>query len=99
MKTPDLVSHFSSLAGPQPRLGTNVFTFLMNKASYDKLPADLQKVIDDNSGRNIAKAAGQNWVDVETPGLQGGSVQGEEQVLRHPGSRGCPDEGRRRAGV
>ena len=70
VKTPDLVSHFSSLAGPQPRLGTNVFTFLMNKASYDKLPADLQKVIDDNSGRNIAKAAGQNWVDVETPGLK-----------------------------
>ncbi len=68
VKTPDLVSHFSSLAGAQPRLGTNVFTFLMNKASYDKLPPDLQKVIDDNSGRAIAKSAGQNWVNIETPG-------------------------------
>jgi len=68
VKTPDLVSHFSSLAGAQPRLGTNVFTFLMNKASYDKLPPDLQKVIDDNSGGNIARQAGQNWIDVETPG-------------------------------
>ncbi|MBT3398652.1 MAG: TRAP transporter substrate-binding protein [Rhodospirillaceae bacterium] len=68
VKTPDLVSHFSSLAGAQPRLGTNVFTFLMNKASYDKLPPDLQKVIDDNSGTNIARQAGQNWIDVETPG-------------------------------
>ncbi|MEK9831877.1 MAG: C4-dicarboxylate ABC transporter substrate-binding protein, partial [Rhodospirillaceae bacterium] len=68
VKTPDLVSHFSSLAGSQPRLGTNVFTFLMNKASYDKLPADLKKVLDDNSGRAIAAAAGQNWRDIETPG-------------------------------
>lgn len=68
VKTPDLVSHFSSLAGSQPRLGTNVFTFLMNKASFDKLPADLKKVLDDNSGRAIAAAAGQNWRDIETPG-------------------------------
>lgn len=68
VKTPDLVSHFSSLAGAQPRLGTNVFAFLMNKDSYDKLPPDLQKVIDANSGRAIARSAGQNWIDVETPG-------------------------------
>ena len=70
VKTPDLVSHFSKLSGPQPRLGTNIFTFLMNKASYNKLPKDLKKVIDDNSGRNIAKAAGQNWIDIEEPGLK-----------------------------
>ncbi|MBO6784149.1 MAG: TRAP transporter substrate-binding protein [Alphaproteobacteria bacterium] len=70
VKTPDLVSHFSSLAGPQERLGTNVFTFLMNKDSYDKLPPDLKKVLDDNSGRSIARSAGQNWVDIEEPGLK-----------------------------
>ena len=70
VKTPDLVSHFSKLSGPQPRLGTNIFTFLMNKASYNKLSKDLRKAIDDNSGRNIAKAAGQNWIDIEEPGLK-----------------------------
>lgn len=68
VKTPELVSHFSTLAGSQPRLGTNVFTFLMNKDTYDSLPPDLRKVIDDNSGRNIAQAIGQNWRDIETPG-------------------------------
>jgi len=68
VKTQDLVSNFSELEGPQPRLGTNVFTFLMNKNSYAKLPPDLKKVIDDNSGRNIAKWAGQNWADIEIPG-------------------------------
>jgi TRAP-type transport system periplasmic protein len=68
VKTPDLVSNFSELAGPQPRLGTNVFTLLMNKDSYAKLPPDLKKVIDDNSGRNIATWAGENWAAIEIPG-------------------------------
>lgn len=68
IKLPDLVSHYSTLSGPQPRLSTSVFTFLMNKASYNKLPPDLKKVIDDNSGRNIARATGENWVAIEEPG-------------------------------
>lgn len=68
IKLPDLVSHYSTLAGPQPRLSSSVFTFLMNKASYKKLPPDLKKVIDDNSGRNIARATGENWVAIEEPG-------------------------------
>jgi len=68
VKTQDLVSNFSELAGPQPRLGTNVFTFLMNKDSYAKLPPDMKKVIDDHSGRNIAKWAGENWAAIEAPG-------------------------------
>ncbi len=84
VKTPELVTYFSSLSGPQPRLGTNVFTFLMNKASYDKLPADLQKVIDDNSGRNIAKAAGQNWVDVEVPGRKAVEAKAKNQFYVIP---------------
>jgi TRAP-type transport system periplasmic protein len=68
VKTQDLVSNFSELAGPQPRLGTSVFSFLMNKDSYAKLPPDLKKVIDDNSGRNIARWAGENWIAIEVPG-------------------------------
>ena len=68
VKTQDLVSNFSELAGPQPRLGTSVFSFLMNKDSYAKLPPDLKKVIDDNSGRNIAQWAGENWIAIEVPG-------------------------------
>ncbi len=70
VKTQDLVSNFSTLAGPQPRLGTNVFTFLMNKKSYDGLSADMKRVIDDNSGGNIAEWAGNNWAAIEEPGLK-----------------------------
>jgi len=69
VKTPDLVSHFSVLAGEQPRLGTNVFTFLMNENSYNKLPKNLQAVIDKNAGGNIAEMAGKNWDAIEAPGL------------------------------
>jgi len=68
VKTQDLVSNFSELSGPQPRLGTNVFTLLMNKKKYDGLPSDLKKVLDANSGRNVAKQAGQLWRDIEKPG-------------------------------
>ena len=81
VKTPDLVSHFSTLAGAQPRLGTNVFTFLMNRNSYEKLPSDLRKVIDDNSGRNIAEMAGKNWDAIEAPGLK--VVQSREKNKFH----------------
>ena len=67
VKTPDLVDNFTTLSGPQPRLGTNIFTFLMNKNSYEKLPADLKKVLDGLSGRNIAQWAGENWEAIEEP--------------------------------
>ncbi|MDP4593325.1 MAG: TRAP transporter substrate-binding protein [Beijerinckiaceae bacterium] len=70
IKVPDLVSNYTTVSGEQPRLGTNIFTFLMNKNSYAKLSPELKKVIDDHSGRNIAKWAGQNWLDVEKPGIE-----------------------------
>ena len=67
IKMQELASNFIQLAGDQPRMNTSTFSFLMNKASYAKLPADLKKVIDGLSGRNIARWAGQNWADIEIP--------------------------------
>ena len=67
IKMQELATHFTQLSGDRPRMNTSTFSFLMNKNSYNKLPADLKKVIDDNSGRNIAKWAGQNWADIEVP--------------------------------
>jgi len=66
-KLQELTSNFSQLEGSHPRMNTSTFGLLMNKASYAKLPADLKKVIDDNSGRNIARWVGQNWADIEVP--------------------------------
>jgi TRAP-type C4-dicarboxylate transport system substrate-binding protein len=68
LKVHELVKHHSEFAGPQPRIGTTVFVFAMNKKRYESLPADLKKVIDANSRRNIAEMAGRNWDNIEKPG-------------------------------
>ncbi|MGE0035577.1 MAG: TRAP transporter substrate-binding protein [Xanthobacteraceae bacterium] len=68
VKMQDLTDYFTTLAEPQPRLSTAIFTLLMNKAKYDSLPPDLKKVIDDNSGRNLAPAAIEIWDRIEVDG-------------------------------
>jgi TRAP-type C4-dicarboxylate transport system substrate-binding protein len=68
VKMHELATYFTTLAPPQPRLSTAIFTFLMNKNSYDKLPPDLKKVIDDNSGRNLAPFAIETWDRIEVAG-------------------------------
>ena len=67
VKMHELGKYFTDLAAPARRMNTAVFTFLMNKKSYAKLPADMKKVIDNNSGRNIAAAAGKHWEALEAP--------------------------------
>lgn len=42
---------------------------MMNKDSYAKLPADLKKVIDDNSGAKVAEWLGERWEHDDKPGL------------------------------
>jgi TRAP-type transport system periplasmic protein len=49
-------------------LSTTTFVLAMNKVAYESLPADLKKVIDDNSGQVAAGMAGAMW------DLQAGSV-------------------------
>jgi TRAP-type C4-dicarboxylate transport system substrate-binding protein len=69
-KIHELVHNHVTLEGPQPRVGTSVFAVLMNKKRYDALASDLKKAIDDNSGRHIAKWAGETWEEVEKPGME-----------------------------
>jgi TRAP-type C4-dicarboxylate transport system substrate-binding protein len=68
VKMQDLTDYFTTLAPPQPRLSTAIFTLLMNKKKYDSLPPDLKKVIDANSGRSIAPMAIEVWDRVELDG-------------------------------
>ena len=68
VKMQDLVDYFTVLDGPQPRMGTTVFMFLMNKAKYERLPPDLKKVIDDNSGRNLSPFAIKVWDMIDVDG-------------------------------
>jgi TRAP-type C4-dicarboxylate transport system substrate-binding protein len=68
VKMQDLTDYFTTLAPPQPRLSTAIFTFLMNKQKYESLPADLKKVIDDNSGAKLAPFAIEVWDRIELDG-------------------------------
>lgn len=70
LKVHELVKFHTEFAGAQPRVGTGIFLFAMNKKRYDALPADVKKVVDANSGRNIAQMAGQTWRDIEIPGKE-----------------------------
>ena len=68
VKMQDLTNYFTTLAPPQPRLSTSIFTFLMNKQKYESLPPDLKKVIDNNSGPNLVDLAIKTWDQVELAG-------------------------------
>ena len=57
LKVHELVKNHTTFAGDKG-LYTQTFAFSMNKASYDKLPAELKKVIDDNSGIGAAAMFG-----------------------------------------
>lgn len=52
------------------RFGTATFLYAMNKDSYNSLPDDLKKIIDDHSGVDFAKAMGAAWNDIEPLGMK-----------------------------
>ncbi|MGI9216658.1 MAG: TRAP transporter substrate-binding protein [Hydrogenophaga sp.] len=62
LKVHELVRNHTTFAGKEG-LYTQTFAFSMNKASYDKLPADLKKVIDANSGQAAAALYGKAMDD------------------------------------
>jgi TRAP-type C4-dicarboxylate transport system substrate-binding protein len=45
------------------------FVFMMNPAAYDKLPADVKKVVDDLSGEFAARMFGRGWDKVDRRGM------------------------------
>ncbi|MFW5331192.1 TRAP transporter substrate-binding protein [Hydrogenophaga sp. ZJX-1] len=57
LKVSELVKNHTTFAGQQG-LYTQTFAFSMNRAAYNKLPDDLKKVIDNNSGVETAAMFG-----------------------------------------
>ncbi len=60
VKVQELVKFHTEIKG-SPTLYAASFFLAMNKAKYDALPADLQKIMDDNTGMNFADYAGKMW--------------------------------------
>lgn len=65
LKVEELVSYHTEFPGDA--LYTLAFIFAMNQASYDALPADLQAVIDANSGLEFSAFAGRTQQAYDAP--------------------------------
>jgi TRAP-type C4-dicarboxylate transport system substrate-binding protein len=64
-----MVRNHTGFSGPKG-LYTQTFCVAMNRASYDRLPADLKKVIDDNSGLAVARAFGRVMDEGDKAGVE-----------------------------
>ena len=80
IKLPELVKNHTSFAGKEG-LFTQTFALVMNRASYDKLPADLKKVIDNNSGIGLAAAFGRTMDEADKVGLAMAKKAGNNLVV------------------
>ncbi|MCL4696958.1 MAG: TRAP transporter substrate-binding protein [Burkholderiaceae bacterium] len=60
----------------RPAMYSAGFIFAMNQAKYDSLPADLKKVIDDNSGAALSRQIGKIWDESQAPGRKAAADRG-----------------------
>lgn len=70
-----------------PGLSSGVLMVVMNKDSYNKLPADLKKVIDNNSGAVLAKEYGERWHNDDTPALNVAKKSGKPMYVFSDGDK------------
>ena len=78
-KIQDMTKYHVTLDGGR-RFYAQTFVMLMNKARYEKLPPDLKKVIDDNSGLVLAENAARAWLDFEAVGEKAARTRGNEVI-------------------
>ena len=79
VKVQQIVKNHTQFSG-DAGLYTQTFGLVMNKASYDKLPADLKKVIDANSGMETAAMFGRAMDDGDKAGLAAAKAAGNHIV-------------------
>ncbi|CAN1533494.1 TRAP transporter substrate-binding protein [Limnohabitans sp. B9-3] len=68
LKIEELARYTAETERSENALYTTVFVVPMNKAKYESLPADLKKVIDKNSGRELSAFLGKTQADNDVPG-------------------------------
>lgn len=59
-KLDELTNRVSEFGGDRSFYNSTML-FVINKAKYDNLPADLKKIIDDNSGAALSRDLGRKW--------------------------------------
>ena len=65
LKVPELVGNHTEFTGKA--LYTLTFVLAMNKPKFDSMPADLQQIMDDNSGLEFSVFAGGTQADADGP--------------------------------
>jgi TRAP-type C4-dicarboxylate transport system substrate-binding protein len=78
LKVPELVNNHTEFEGNA--LYVLTFVLAMNKDRYESLPADLQKVIDENSGLEFSVFAGGTQADADGPSRQAAVDRGNNIV-------------------
>ena len=68
LKVQQIVKNHTGFTGPRG-LYTLTFGLVMNKARYEKMPADLRKIIDQHSGIEVARAFGKAMDNGDVGGL------------------------------
>ena len=68
LKVAELVSNHTTFGGDHA-FYTTTFVLAMNKDSYERLPDDLKKVIDNNAGAELSAWAGKTMQEYDAPGL------------------------------
>ncbi len=79
VKVQQIVKNHTQFSG-KVGLYTQTFALAMNQASYDKLPADLKKVIDANSGMATAAAFGRAMDEGDKTGLAAAKKAGNNII-------------------
>ncbi len=77
LKVHQLVKYHTEIGGDRG-IYTAMFLFAMNKDKYNSLPADLKKVIDNNSGLALAKQIGMTWDKADLPGRAAAEKRGNQ---------------------
>lgn len=68
VKLQELAKFHTETDPAEPAFYTSTFIFAMNKARYEALPADLKKVIDNNSGQVLSGQIGKAFLQADTEG-------------------------------
>ncbi len=85
VKLHELTKYHSETDPAEPALYTAVFVIAMNKAKYERLPDDLKKVIDANSGADFSAMIGRVW-DESAPAARQLAVDRGNQFNTIPAS-------------
>jgi len=63
LKMQEICKTSTEVAPHHAKHSNSIFVFAMNQAKYNKLPPELKKVIDNNSGREVSRWVGKIWDD------------------------------------